>query len=184
MQESKSKYYFSLFVSIFLGGLFLLSLTIFWWQGKNQIDYLIASDIKTLEEIFERINETAGIVGFEHQKNYIDFLNVVSFVGSEVGPMNLKYPDKWEGPYLADNPTMQEKYYQVVKTRQGYFIVPGDGVELSNGKVIGKDIVFEPDTDIFAMMRDPEYLLYENEVLAAHLPISGAVELLNDLEDY
>jgi hypothetical protein len=134
--------------------LFVLSLMVFWYQGKRETDIIIADDIARLDAIFEKINETCTIINFEHQKNYIDFLTIKSFVGSEVGPMNLAYPDKWEGPYLDDNPTMQEKYYQVVHTKHGYFIVPGPGVRLTNGKVIGKDITFDEDADIPSMIKN------------------------------
>lgn len=124
----------------------------YWHQAKMYNDMIIADDVAQLASILNTIDKECGIVNFEHQKNNIDFLNVIAFEGSEVGPMNLKYPKKWKGAYLKDNPTIQEKYYQVVHTKKGYFVVPGDGVELSSGKVIGKDIIFDESADIPAMI--------------------------------
>ena len=64
---------------------------------------------------------------------------VKSFEGSEVGSLNLAYPKKWQGPYLGDNPTFQGKAYQIIRTKNGYFVTPGDGIMLPNGLVIGRD---------------------------------------------
>ena len=61
-----------------------------------------------------------SIYGFDYQKNPINFLNIKSFEGSEVTSMNLTFPDQWEGPYLSDNPTIQQKDYLIVKTKKGY----------------------------------------------------------------
>jgi hypothetical protein len=128
---------------------------------------VIAHDVKQLEKIFTRIHNTCRILGFDHQKNIINFLNVKSFTGSEVGSMNLAYPDKWRGPYMDDNPTVQRQEYMIVQTDSGYFITPGEGVELPNGKVIGTDIKFDLDTDIMALMHDKEGLYYKGLPLAA-----------------
>jgi hypothetical protein len=130
---------------------------------------MIATDIAQLATIFNRINTTCGIIGFDHQKNPINFLNVTSFVGSEVGPMNLKYPQKWQGPYLPNNPTMQAIEYQIVRTDRGYFITPGDGVKLPNGKIVGKDIILDEHAHIVALMADSQGLMFEEQPLAAPL---------------
>ena len=39
------------------------------------------------------------------------------------------------------------KYHNVERTKNGYFIVPGNGVKLLNSKIIGKDIIFTKDTN-------------------------------------
>ncbi|MCK5632726.1 hypothetical protein KAH94_03190, partial [bacterium] len=108
-------------------------------------------------------------------KNPINFLNIEKFVGSEVGSMNLAYPKQWEGPYLNDNPTIQEKEYMVVRTKKGYFITPGQGVRLGNGKVIGKDIIIDENSEIFSMMQDETTLQFEGKSLAAPLYVGATV---------
>ena len=125
-----------------IGLTFLFGLTIFYslYEQRVSLDKLIHSDINKLSLALESINKDAKIIGFEHVQNHINFLNVVSFVGSEVGPMNLASPKGWKGPYLNDNPTMQEHYYLVVKLGSDYYITPGEGVKLSSGQRVGKNI--------------------------------------------
>ena len=172
-----------------LAGLFLLllgTITVFnaWYQYRSNMSAIMASEIQQLATIFEKINNTAGIINFDYQKNWINFLTIKKggFVGSEVGTLNLMYPDKWEGPYLLegkkDNPTIQEKEYQIVRTKDGYFIVPGEGVRLSNGKVIGKDIILDEQADIEKMMLDEQALRYQGKKLAARVPTGGKKEVV------
>ena len=87
--------------------------------------------------------------------------------------MNLAYPEKWHGPYLERNPSVQGIEYQVVYTRKGYFITPGQGVKLPNGKIIGKDIILDENADIELMMHDDQALSYRGQPLAAQITISG-----------
>jgi type II secretory pathway pseudopilin PulG len=163
----------SIIVIAILGILFVASMFMYWYQVRIDTNELISQQVVELQQIFKKIDEAAGIVDFDHQKSYIDFLNVGSFSGSEVGAMNLRNPKKWQGPYLKENPTIQEQNYQIVRTKKGFFIVPGDGVVLSNGKIIGKDIIFDENADIPAMMSDPTMLNFQNKALAAPLQMSG-----------
>ena len=100
---------------------------------------------------------------------YIDFLNVGAFEGPVVGPMSLLEPKNWKGPYLRESLTVGGKEYQIIGTKKGYFIVPGDGVSLGNGKVIGKTLIINQNSDIEAMMRDPKALLSGDKPLAARI---------------
>lgn len=162
----------------------LISVSLFMWWQQTSVwqDAVIDEHIRTLQGVFKRIDDDCHIIGFEHKKNYIDFLNVVTFVGSGVGSMNVTHPEKWRGPYLRENPTMQEQLYKIVRTKKGYYIVPGDGVELSNGKVIGKDIIFDEHSDIEAMLQDELALKFKDYALAAPLPLEK-VKLLKPKEE-
>ncbi len=157
----------------------LIGLTIFTVRHKTRqfSGQAMVNDIYHLANIFERINKDCMILSFDYQKNNINFLNVKSFTGSEVGPMNLAHPDRWNGPYMKDNPTMQGKEYQIVRTDAGYFIVPGDDVQLPNGKVMGKDIILSEDSDIAALAQDPDYLSFNGKSLAVQIQISTEVSL-------
>lgn len=170
-------YLFGAVLALALGSLLAFGIYRSYYSVTISRDELIADHIKMLADKFKAIDETVGILGFEHDKNYIDFLNVKSFVGSEVGSMNLRNPEKWQGPYLNDNPTFQEKYYMIVKTNKGYFIVPGDGVELGSGKIIGRDIIFTADTDIEALAHDPKGLSYKGRPLAAKITLYGQAQM-------
>ncbi len=165
----KNRYTFALITGLLAAILFVAIIVKFLSQARVANDDMIAQQIQQLQEIFKKINDTAGIIGFRHKKQYVDFLTVKSFEGSEVGPMNLERPQKWQGPYLQENLTANGKEYQIIGTKKGFFIVPGDGVKLANGKVVGKTITIDFNTDIEALTRDPKALLSGDKALAAHI---------------
>ena len=159
-------------------------------QAKRANDELIADHVAQLHHIFQKINSSCKITGFRHQKDHIDFLNVISFEGSVVGPMNLLEPKKWQGPYVKETLTMSGKDYQIIKAKTGYYIAPGDGVKLSNGKVIGSTLMITPLSDIESMIRDPQALFSNGKPLAARIetyqnPFESLNkgDFLNDEED-
>jgi hypothetical protein len=145
---------FMFFSSVLLCCLAALSIFYLVRQTSTYRDDIIAEDIAQLSAIFKTIHNTCGISSFEHERKYIDFLTIKTFVGSEVGSMNLSNPAGWQGPYLNDNPTVQQKYYEIVRTRKGYFIVPGQGVTLANGQVVGKDIIVNQSADVLKLVQD------------------------------
>lgn len=157
-------------IASIIGILFCISVGSFLWQSHYYKRRLMQSHLKQLVIIFDDINLSVGIENFEHTANHIDFLNVKKFLGSTLGPMNIRYPERWRGPYVVKNPTLQEKYYQVIKTFKGYFIAPGEGVTLPNGKTIGTDIKFTYESDIEALTQDAEALSYKGELLARAIP--------------
>jgi hypothetical protein len=155
--------------SCLLTGLFFLTWYQFTKEARIIINKVILEDLGKLKIIFDRINSDCGILGFEHEKNYIDFLTVKSFVSSEIGAMNLIMPEKWQGPYVQENPSLQSKKYEIVKTKKGYYIMPGAGVQLSNGKIMGSDIIITPATDIDALLRQEDGLVYQGNPLVAEV---------------
>ncbi|MDP3889557.1 MAG: hypothetical protein Q8Q25_03385 [bacterium] len=174
----QKRYLIPIGTSLILGGLFFIAITNVFFSSKKITSGMITEEVAKLAYIFQRIDQTCSILSFDYQKNPINFLNVKTFTGSEVGPMNLVHPEKWEGPYLEDNPTIQGKEYQVVKTNQGYFITPGDGVKLPNGKIVGVDIVLDEKADIAALMRDENALMFQGKALAAPLGKVGQQEIV------
>lgn len=165
----KSRYLIVGSTSAIIIGLVFVSFFNFYYRASTFTANIITDDVKKLAMIFNAINRQCRILGFDHVQNPINFLNVEKFSGSEVGSMNLAYPEKWEGPYLYDNPTVQNKEYMVVSTESGYFITPGDGVKLPNDKVIGSDIIFDKKSDLIQMMYDKTQLYYRGNPLAARV---------------
>lgn len=141
-------------------------------QARRYDDQLMTENIEKLADIFKRIHQCCKIIGFEHKRNYVDFLTVAKFEGNRVGSMNLEYPEKWQGPYLYQPMLSDGKEYEIVQTKSGYYIVPGTGVRLSNEKTVGKDIIVNPDTDIEALIKDPQGLVSHNKPLAARIEVS------------
>jgi hypothetical protein len=141
------------------------------YQSRIESSEIMTEDIQRLAEIIMRINERCKILDVDLQKTPIDFLTVAKFVGSHVGSINLAYPERWEGPYLHANPTIQGKEYQIVRTKKGYFITPGDGVILTNGKMVGKDIILDEDADIRTLMKSDQAFKHKDGSLAMEIPI-------------
>lgn len=147
------------------------------YRVKDDEGMIIAHDVAQLRDAFHKIHKDCVIIDFDAQKNPINFLNVEKFSGSEVGPMNLVHPEKWQGPYMKDNPTMYHIAYQVVSTKNGYFVTPGDGVKLPNKKVVGTDIVLDKKADIAAMMTNPQAFLYKDKPLAGRLELGSSANV-------
>src|SRR5690348_6473169 len=112
------KYGSSLFIAVIVL-VFVLALSLIdtLYRSKDDAGMIMADHIAELKTTFEKIHHDCGIIDFDAQKNPINFLNVTQFVGSEVGPMNLVHPEKWQGPYMKDNPTIYHIAYQVVSTK-------------------------------------------------------------------
>jgi len=70
---------------------------------------------------------------------------------------------------LRNNPTVQEKFYEVVKAKDGLFVIPGVGVKLPNGKTIGKEIKIDENVNVSPMLNDGGFLTFENQKLGAQL---------------
>lgn len=160
-----------------VAALLAVSFVSFFYNKRYLTTSVIADDVKKIAAIFKTINDTCGIMSVDVPRSPVNFLNVGSFAGSEVGSINLVHPDKWQGPYLNDNPSVQGIEYMLVRTKNGLFVTPGEGVKLPNGKVIGKDIMFDEDSDIQAMASDPAMLLYNGQPLAAKVDMGSGAEL-------
>lgn len=184
-QQNKTSSY-TIGIGLFLLVLFIITFVAYWQQVRLFPEQVMSNDINQLAMIFNKINDTCGILDFQSEHTEVDFLNVIAFKGSEVGAMNLKLPSNWEGPYVRDNPTIQEKHYQIVKTKKGYFIFPGNGVVLTNGLIIGKDIVVDKNTDITELIRDKSLVDSAGKPLALPIPTLNLPSsiLLEDLFMY
>jgi len=145
------------------------------YKSNNNMVVLIDKDLHQFVDIFERIDKDCKILNFDYTLNRINFLNVKSFVGTEVGAMHLAFPEQWKGPYLKENPMVQGQEYMVVVTHQGYFVTPGTGVRLPNGHVVGLHVVLNEGTDIEAMIKPDGALNYKGTPLAAKLNVGASL---------
>ena len=167
--------------------LLLFTLLRFFYEQPRLTADTIAQDVQHLANIFAVIDKDCGILSFDYVHNPINFLTIKKdgFVGSEVGSMNLAHPEKWQGPYVTKNLHIQAKEYQVVQTYKGYFITPGQDVELPNGKRMGIDIKLDATSDIAAMAQDPSLLQHEGKPLAVPIAtekMTVKAELVTALE--
>lgn len=144
-----------------------------WWNSGTGVSaQMIEKDLQTLSTVFKQIDADCTIVGFTADTIPVNFLTVKKdgFVGKEIGSMILKHPAKWNGPYLKNNVHVSGKEYQIVLMRDGYAIVPGQGVTLPNGKVIGTDIVIDKNMSLAEASQS--FLLHKGTPLAIPLPVT------------
>ena len=163
------KRFFPIISSTLFGLLILLFVLRMVYTKPRYVAMVINDDVTVIAAALEKIDHDCSILSFEHDRNFIDFLNVKSFSGSRVGSINVAYPKNWNGPYIANNPTMQEKFYEVVLAKKGLFVVPGVGVRLPNGKELGSDIKITTNTDISELTKDGGDLCYKGTKLAIPL---------------
>jgi len=152
VQHKRPRY--GLFIGLGIVLLGLVGLVVYQVQRHTRMaaQYVIADHIEQLHKILTTIDDQCGIVSIAHDRNYLDFLQVAKFVGNQVGPLQLRNPEKWAGPYVEQTPTVQGKVYELNKVRDGYAITPGTGVRLDNKKVVGTDIIVSPEIDIDTLL--------------------------------
>jgi hypothetical protein len=144
--------HFTLFSSVLLVmllGLFLFKVV---YHRAYYLASVIEQDVTRVAQILASIDKDCGILSVNGERTAVNFLNVKSFLGTSVGGLNLAYPNKWRGPYLTVNPTYQQQFYELVQTAEGLFIVPGAGVKLPNGLVMGRDVPMGFDVSVKKML--------------------------------
>jgi hypothetical protein len=139
---------------------------------ENDNDIMV-HDVAHLAALFNQINTDAGILSFDQQYNSVNFLTIKKngFVGTEVGPMKLAHADKWAGPYALQTIRMQKIPYAIVQNKNGYFVTPGKGVTLHNGKIIGQDIKLDFDEDLEALSLCENILCHHGAPLVAKIHV-------------
>lgn len=130
-----------------------------------QLLAVISSDLNQIEKILNQVDRDCNILSFNSDAIPVDFLNVEKFSGSTVGCLNLAYPTKWGGPYMHRNPTLQSRLYEIRKTKDGFYIVPGIGTKLPNGLIIEKDFVINDKTDMANLIQEGGPLNYKGEIM-------------------
>lgn len=143
---------FIIFSSFFITILFVTFVVWVYYSKSDLVSHIVVEDLKTLTTVFNQIDRECNILSIHGDGISIDFLNVEKFVGSVVGGMNVAYPEKWTGPYLKENPSIQGIFYEFIKAHDGYFIVPGRGVTLPNSCVMGKDFIVKTGTDVMPQL--------------------------------
>lgn len=164
--SKKIRKYFAIFSATLLASLFVIFLVKTSKEGPAQLATIIQNDIEQIEKILTNIDTTCNILSFNYDSLRIDFFTVEKFVGSTIGCLNLAYPGKWEGPYMRRNPTLQGKFYEVIRAKDGFFIAPGLGVKLPNGQIVGKDFIITPKTSMTELLADDGPLSYKGQKLA------------------
>jgi len=152
--------YFTLFSSVLFS--FLLFFFIFkvYYEKPNVIASSIQEDVKSIHKALVDIDKACSVLSMRGERIELNFFTVAKFVGSEIGGLQLAYPEKWKGPYLHYNPHFQQKIYELVTAQDGLFIVPGLHIKLPNGYVVGRDFPITALTRVLPMLEAGGYLFY------------------------
>ncbi len=161
--------YFSIFSASLLSILVLFVFFKMYYTKPYFITSVMQNDMLHLEKILHKIDTTCDILSLQDTSASIDFLTIKSFTGSMVGGVDLAHPKNWNGPYLEQNPTIQGKFYELARAKDGFFVIPGKGVMLPNGAVMGKDIIISPRTAVEKLTQTGGYLNYKGIKLAVKI---------------
>ncbi len=168
----RAQKYFVLFSS----SLLLVLLPVFVFKIFNSrssvVTMAIRDDLAIIEKALGEIDKTCNILSIRPGGGVIDFLTVEKFTGSSIGMLNLAHPRRWKGPYVKVNPSLRGHMYEIVSTKEGYFILPGKNVRLPNKLLMGKDIVLSHDSAVTIMMQPGGRLNFQGQPLAKRLGFS------------
>lgn len=143
-RQDKLSFVTSVIISIVLLGFCGLAFYQLFLESTSLKKEKITERMENIADLLMKIDSDCGIESFALDKTPLNFFTVASFVGSEVGSLKLKHPDRWTGPYMVENPTLQGIPYVLIKSTRGYlYIAPGDGVRLSQGDIIGRDVILD-----------------------------------------
>lgn len=87
--------------------------------------------------------------------------------------IELSHPENWRGPYLHKVLTLQGKPYELLKTKNGLYVVPGNGVKLPSGAVIGDTFSWCANTDMNALSQSGGILFYQSAPLVRRVDYQG-----------
>jgi len=140
------------------------------YQNKpHHVASVISENLATINRVLLKIDKECNILSIKGDGITLDFLTVGKFAGSVVGGMNLAYPKKWKGPYLKRDPLYKGIFYELVKAKDGVFIVPGKGAVLPNGLIVGKDFSITSITSINSMLQPGGKLYYKGKAFAIQI---------------
>ncbi len=159
--------YVSVTVMTAIVGLYIVSS---FYERPYYIAQIMQNDLDTLLTILNKIDNECDILHIKNNHVVLDFFTVKNFAGSEIGGINLAYPQNWSGPYMTQNPVLQQCYYELIVAQDGAFVVPGNGATLPNGKIMGKDIVLNTGSTVGQYLDKQGALYWEGSLLARKIP--------------
>lgn len=169
-------HYFPIISGAILGTLLLLFAHQIITERPFLYTALIQSDLERISKSLNFIDEQCAISDIKYDRLAITFLSSAKEAMAERAGLVLEHPEKWDGPYSIDNPTVQARPYELLRAADGYYLVPGNGVKLPNGKIMGQDIIITAQTMVDDMLKDNGDLNYEGYMLARPLLLGVSEE--------
>lgn len=167
--------------AVFLGLFAYYQVGLRGFLGARIIDH----EISAIVRILEKIDKDAAIVSIDTSHDAeLDIFQTESLKRAKIGPLTVEYPENWKGPYANRTARYRGECYQIVRARDGYFVIPGDGVTLPNGLTVGKDIVINDEQDAAPFLRDGGMLRYAARYLARPLTFSVGDWVVDDASSF
>lgn len=136
---------------------------------------IISNDLSCIAHALTKLHTSCTIVSFEREHSPLDFLTMPSLpTFAKNKHLTVAQPEKWRGPYLTEIPTVQGKAYEICRAYDGYFLIPGRGVQLPNGLVMGVDLIITPEILVAPLLSTGKALNYKGEQLAKKLDLCTA----------
>jgi hypothetical protein len=157
--------HFSVFSGVLLLSLLIIFLMRVFSDRSQVLVNVIRDDLDRIESTLEAIDHDCNILDILSSAAQLDFSTVEKFVGSTIGGLNLAHPENWKGPYMDQNPTIQQRFYQIVQAKDGYFVVPGQGVRLPNHLVMGQELKINLHVLVGPMLAKGGRLNYKGQPL-------------------
>ena len=169
-------HYFPLMSASVIGILLLLFIHQIILERPYLYTAIIQSDLEKISRSLNQIDKKCTILDIKSDRTVLNFLNVEKFNGNEIGGIELQNPEHWHGPYALENPMIQSHCYELVRCRDGFYIVPGIGVRLPSGKIMGKDIVVNEQVNGAELLSKGQPLNYEGYLLARELMLGQEIK--------
>jgi len=143
---------------------------------------LVRRDMQRIVRALYQVDRYCHIETVTPGLHPLNFLTLPRPTERDFCGIELEFPKQWTGPYFSEVPVLDNTPYQLLKTEKGLFLVPGNGVRLPNGNVIGIDIVWHYTTEVAALAQQGGALWYDGIPLARHIPYGHYIKPRNPEE--
>lgn len=159
---------------------------------------LIQGDLNRIAQAVHALDRDCGIKNMRTGRYPLMPLTQYAWPSGQLHGMSVARPENWRGPYLPKVIALQGKPYELLKTNSSLYVVPGNGVTLPSGAIIGDTFSWCANTDVNALSQSGGILFYQSaplvrqveygaptpvKVAASTLP-TPAQTLSNDLSEF
>jgi len=125
----------------------------------------VRADLSHLEEALKNFDGDCGIQEVLSGGHSLLFLTQTARPTDAFAAFKLANENTWRGPYIHKVPVAQGYPYMLLKTNKGLFIVPGEGVRLPKGSILGKEFFLTAESNLKALSAAGGILSHNGEPL-------------------
>jgi len=135
-------------------------------NGSAWSAHVVRADLHNAVEALSRFDTDCGLKKVLPGIHALDFLTMSYLPVDSLAGFDIQNVRAWQGPYLKTVPVVDGRPYVLLATESGLFVAPSYGVRLPSGKLLGRDVVWDWQSDIDAMTADDAPLSHQGEPLA------------------